>query len=482
MKKSKKKLFAGSAIINSFTRKKYKGELLKESVKVIGVSASDTSEDLTEHKTENTTKLESMDMEEEYLIKKTSFQLGNKKESSSDSTDMTPKDPKKMVIKCTLGKPLSVIDFNKEEDDNNDILDKFVLLLPYLLATFTSEKTLIAVIILTSGHGVIVNTNFKCPVNNHTNWAIVLKKIPVGTSVKAVRVAVSEFEKIKAIRMQLSIFIRKNVVCMARTDIDKQTWNAKDNYKVLLYTLPIRTTAHNLWDFIGSVSGKTCVIDCNPVNYTHVYCAIVCFNSELKLVKALAVTPIIKGVGLTFHWLCVWSLVKVELILRGRKAPLSAQNWFKLASMVGTLSASSLRGVYFSPGSIKDGKSLPSGADDLEKQLVNIKSSLTSLMEQISKLAKRLDSLMLAVFQSSPGCQLLVTPSSQNSEGDIVIGVGSNETTGNETAMIIDSSVFSHVIKLENMLEDLSVSVLSLSACFDDLVLVGGAIPQPSSQ
>ncbi|KAG9290651.1 hypothetical protein G9A89_011614 [Geosiphon pyriformis] len=95
-------------------------------------------------------------------------------------------------------------------------------------------------------------------------------------------------------------------------------------------------------------------------------------------------------------------------------------------------------------------------------------------MKQIGKLAKRLNLLMLAVFQPSPGCQLLITPFSQNLKNDIVMKVGSSETTGGETAIVLDSSVFLYVIKLENMLEGLSASVLSLSACFDSLVLAGG--------
>ncbi|KAG9298399.1 hypothetical protein G9A89_000398 [Geosiphon pyriformis] len=117
--------------------------------------------------------------------------------------------------------------------------------------------------------GIVVNTNLKHPGNNYINWAIVLKKILVKTSVEAVHAAVSEFGIIKMIKMQLS-------------------------------------------DLVGTMT----------------------------------VTPVIKGVGL--HWshlsqaLCVvckgfghtslsCQLVKDAVALGSRKAPLSAQDQFRLA-------------------------------------------------------------------------------------------------------------------------------------------------------
>ncbi|KAG9303108.1 hypothetical protein G9A89_005066 [Geosiphon pyriformis] len=43
--------------------------------------------------------------------------------------------------------------------------------------------------------------------------------------------------------------------------------------------------------------------------------------------------------------------------------------------------------------------------NNIKKRFAVLKSSLTSLAEQISELAKRLNLLMLAVFQSSPECK-----------------------------------------------------------------------------
>ncbi|KAG9291589.1 hypothetical protein G9A89_022008 [Geosiphon pyriformis] len=50
-----------------------------------------------------------------------------------------------------------------------------------------------------------------------------------------------------------SILISKNVVRVVKANINKQIWDIRDKFRVLFYTLSMKTTAHDLWDFIGSV-------------------------------------------------------------------------------------------------------------------------------------------------------------------------------------------------------------------------------------
>ncbi|KAG9303021.1 hypothetical protein G9A89_006238 [Geosiphon pyriformis] len=389
---------------------------------------------------------------------------------------------------------------------------------------------------------VVVNTGFKYSGNNYMNWSIVLKKIPVRTSLKTVHTAVSEFDKIVKIRMQLvglwqkaivdlenqnqadllaskwSILIGKDVVCVIRADMDKQTWDARDEFRALFYTLPMRTTAHNLWGFIGLVSGKTCVIDHNSVSYLCGHCTTVCFGSRSDLVDVMKMTPIIKSVGLCWSCLslalclvckcpgytsltCV--LVKDNSTLKKKKAPLSTHDWARLANIYAKKSAPISYPLSFSGktwalvvgafsgvsshqvssfGSIEHGKLLFLVVNDLERQLIGIENSLISLMRQIVKLAKRLDLLVLAVSQSSFGCQLPVTPLSQNQGEDIVMGVDLGKATSGKTVVFKNSSASLHVIKLENMLKSLFRSVLSLFAHFDSLALAGGAFSLSISQ
>ncbi|KAG9289360.1 hypothetical protein G9A89_007921 [Geosiphon pyriformis] len=69
----------------------------------------------------------------------------------------------------------------------------------------------------------------------------------------------------------------------------------------------------------------------------------------------------------------------------------------------------------------------------LNNRFATLECSLTSLTKCVDKLAKRLNTPKPMVFQLSPGCQPLVTPSSQNQEADIVIsedsGVATSETS-----------------------------------------------------
>ncbi|KAG9303976.1 hypothetical protein G9A89_005886 [Geosiphon pyriformis] len=578
------------------SRKKRKGGVLAESVNNSEVADKALGNCSWGSEVGDTTESESIDMEKECLIKETSVDYGeNGAFTEGDPNQM----PKSLHIKTkkVLGKPLGVIDYGTV-DVNNDVLDGSFLLPPPLSikpsvqvpvrksfaldinfvavagkssqeklnfvrkifsgvngfggapapskfggiiqASFTSEKAMIVAAQLANDCGVVVNTNLKCPINNRTNQAIVLKKIPVGTSIEAVCTAISEFELIKSIKMQLvglwqktiikledqiqadllmakwSVLIGKDAVHVAWADVDKQTWDAKDEFKTLLYILPMGTTTHDLWDFIGSVGGKTCVIECSSVSYVWARCATVCFDSEDSLIQTMANTPVIKGVGLCWsrltaalcsicsHTSLACHTAGASSSPKSKRAPLSAQYQLHLAKIYEKKSApishplafggktwasmvsKPLPLVSFSgsaqSGSVSYGKPLPTVSGELEDCLKNIESSLVSLAKQISELAKRLDLFVLAVSQPSPGCQLPVTPLSQNQEEDIVMGVNSDDATSDKTAAITGSTASSEVVKLENMLEGLSALVISLLVRLDGLALAGGALLLPLSQ
>ncbi|KAG9307278.1 hypothetical protein G9A89_017106 [Geosiphon pyriformis] len=526
------------------SRKKRKGDVLEESVDDKEIAAKALGAHLWGSETDDTMKSESINMEEECLVEETSIDYGESGMFMGGDPDQTPKS---LCVKTkkVLRKPLGVIDYDTV-NVKDDVLDNFFLLPPPLpikpsvlmsvcksfalnidlvtvagkffqeklsffrkifsgvsgfggastpskfggiiCATFTSEETMMAAARLANDRGVIVNTNLKCPSNNRTNWAIVLKDIPVGTSVEAVCTAVSEFGVIKMIKMQLVDAIR-----VARADIDKHSWDVRDR--------------------------KSCFIGRDSVSYSRVCCTTVCFDSKSNLFGVMVATPVIKGVGLC--WSCLFQTlcavcegfghtsfscrsVKSAVVPSGRKAPLLAQNQFRLAKIYAKKSALISRPLAFnsktwasvvsappvctfcgaglSLGSNKIGKPFPPVVSNLEFCLVRIKSSLVSLIGQIGELAKKLKSLMLAVSQPSPGHQLLVTSLSQNQGKDIVIRVGSGEATSNKIDPIVDSLASPHVVRLKNMLDGLSRSVMSLSAHFDSLTSAGSAVSLTSSQ
>ncbi|KAG9302417.1 hypothetical protein G9A89_011467 [Geosiphon pyriformis] len=530
------------------SRKKRKGGVLAESVDNSEVANKAFGNRSWGSEVGDTTESESIDMEEECLVKETNVDYGENGAFTGGDPDQMPKSLH-VKTKKVLGKPLGVIDYGTVDADG-DVLDESLLLLPsfsvkpfiqvpvcksftldidlvvvvgvngfggvstpskfggIIWATFTSEEAMMTAANLANDHGVVVNTNLKRPVNNHTNRAIVLKEIPVGTSLEAVRTAVAEFGIIKSIKMQLvglwqkviieledqdqadflaskwSILIGKNTIRVARTDIDKQLWDARDNFRALLYTLPMGTTAH---DF-----------------YSRTRCATVCFSLEVELVNAMATTPVIKSFGLRWSRLSLASCavcekfghtslgcrtVKGAGIAGGRKAPLSVQDQSRLAKIYakrsapiscplafGALPLLSLSGGKASSGSVVDGKPTPPVAKDLEKRLVSIENGLVTLAKQIDGLAKRLDLLVPVVSQPGHRCWLPVVATPQNSGSNVTLNMNLSMADGHESATIVDSSTSPHVVKLENMLEGLSKSVLILSARFDSLALAGGKV------
>ncbi|KAG9296529.1 hypothetical protein G9A89_015121 [Geosiphon pyriformis] len=418
---------------------------LDESVGVGVVSTKLSNIHSWRSETGNTTKSESIDIKEECLVEETSFDYGENSALANIDPNQMPK---------TLNKPLGIINYAAGSGDD-DVLNESALFPPPLPikpsvqisvhksfaldidlisiagkssqeklglirkvfsdvngfggastsskfggiihATFTSEKAMMATANLANDHGIVVNTDLKHPVNNHTNQAIVLKEILVGTSVetKAI-IKLEDQDQADLLASKWFILIEKDAMQMARADIDKQLWNVKDN-------------------FIGSIGGKTCFIDCNPASYSHACCATVCFSSEMELVNAITATPVIKG------------------------------TW---ASVVGAPFTLSLSNHGLCADSIGNSKLFPSIMIELEKCLVNIKSSLISFAGQISELAIRLNSFVPAVSQLSPGCQLPVTFPSQNQGENIVMRMGLGGTTGDETATVavVDPSASLHVI------------------------------------
>ncbi|KAG9302649.1 hypothetical protein G9A89_007353 [Geosiphon pyriformis] len=331
---------------------------------------------------------------------------------------------------------------------------------------FTSELSLIKATKLAADAKILVNTNLKKS-SEHSDRAVVLKKIPVRTSTKAVHIALSSFGVVISIKMQLvglwqkavvefskskqtnlvavcwSILIGKDAVRVARADQDKESWNSRDQHRTLLYILPMEMTAHNIWDYIGSVGGKTCAINCHSVTYVQARCAVVCFDLADSLNAVMGTTPVLRGVNMHWSLLGFFKCAKCgklghtslgcavsENISSGKHPhrPFSDLDKSRLAIIYAKHSALithpvafggvfwmkiaggnvfpplSVRKVLVNPGFSSEMKPTIHDTSNVEKKFAVLESSLTSLMEQIDELAKRLNSFMPAVSQPSPRC------------------------------------------------------------------------------
>ncbi|KAG9294214.1 hypothetical protein G9A89_021573 [Geosiphon pyriformis] len=493
--------------------------------------------------TGDTTESKSINMEKECLVEKTSFDYGKGSALAGGDHNQTPMGSK-VKTKKALGKPLGNIDFSPSSDNDDVLLDVSLVLPPpaknlvnvsilgwtwwlgnllmksfwwseicfqrsmvlgeaSTFSKFAEIVNLMKATKLAIDTKILVNTNLKKS-SGHSDQAVVLKKIPVETSTEAVCAALSSFGVIVLIKMQLVGLWQKaviefseseqadlvaNAVHVARVDQNKESWDSRDQHRALLYTLLIGMTAHNIWDYIGSVDEKTCAIDCYSVMYAWARCAVVCFDSADSLDAVMGTTLVLRGVNMYWSLLDFFKCAKcgklghislgyavgrnissgkhpcrsfsdlyksrLATIYVKHSAPIACPvtfggvSWMKIAGG-NVFPPLSVQKVLFNSGFSSEMKPIIHDTSNVEKKFAVLKSSLTSLAGQINELAKRLDSFMLAVFQFSPGCQLPVTSH--------------------------------HRIRLENMLEELSASVLSLTVRFDGSILAGGASPKSLSQ
>ncbi|KAG9304926.1 hypothetical protein G9A89_003094 [Geosiphon pyriformis] len=300
---------------NVASRKKRKGGVLKDVGSSWGSEAGDTESD-------------SVDMEKEFLVEKTSVDYGKRNFLGRKNSNQTPKRLR-VVTKQALNKPLSKINFLGNNNNDNVLSDGLLELPPPLKnlvnvsvwklfaldiglekvtgrfsqeklsvvrklflgingfggastsskfagiirATFTSESSLMQASKKAGDVKILVNTNFKKS-TGQSDQAVMVKEIPVGTSAEVVCAMLSGFSSVVSIKIQLVELWQKAVIKFAQLDqtdldavrvvkanLDKESWDARDQYRTLLYTLPMSTNTHNIWDFIGSVSEKTCVIN-----------------------------------------------------------------------------------------------------------------------------------------------------------------------------------------------------------------------------
>ncbi|KAG9296077.1 hypothetical protein G9A89_011929 [Geosiphon pyriformis] len=187
---------------------------------------------------------------------------------------------------------------------------------------FTSEISMKKATLLAREKRITVNTNLKkqeiC-----SDWAIIIKKIPIDTPKGIIIAALSEFGQVVSIRLQLiglwqktvvefakssqadllaakwSFLIRKNSVCVAKAVGDGKTWALRDRFRALLFTLPVGTTVHDLGNLLKGAGGKTCVINQLLKSGNKTCCAVVGFKSDKMLESAFCTVLILGGVKLS---------------------------------------------------------------------------------------------------------------------------------------------------------------------------------------
>ncbi|KAG9298002.1 hypothetical protein G9A89_018830 [Geosiphon pyriformis] len=503
------------------SRKKRKDGVLKNGAISKLVLSEKTVGGFWKSEAGNTTESNSVDMEEKCLIKKTSVNYGERSLFMEDNSNQTPKGLR-LITKKALDKPLERINF-LDNVDNDNILSNTSVVLPLFLknlvnvsvwkffvmnieldkmvgkssqeklvmvkklflkvngfkraftpskfskiicASFIFKSSLAQTTEKTRAANILVNTNLK-RLSSCSDWAVIVKEIPVETLAKAVHAALSKFGMIKSIKMQLV---------------------GLDHHRTLLYILPIGTNAYDIWDFIRSVNEKTCIINHHLVIYAWVKCAVVCFNSAELLNTTMETTPVLRGTNL--HWSNLISArcakcEKSDHILLSYTGDKKVSSGSLLHKMLSDTDKNRLAAIYakqsasvaypivsLNIGSSSGIKPSLLVAIEINDRFATLECSFTSLAEHVNMLAKRLEASEPMVFQLSSKCQPLVNSLSQNQEVNIVMSESSSVVTGGKTvaeAVIFNSSV---IEKMEDTLNNLAIMVISLLAKMDNAGLV----------
>ncbi|KAG9295972.1 hypothetical protein G9A89_011824 [Geosiphon pyriformis] len=222
-------------------RKKRKKGILKNGAVYRIVLSDKAVGDFWKSKTGNITESDSIDMKKKFLIKKTSVNYREKDFLEGKNKNQIPKNLR-LITKQALSKSLDKINFLDNDNDDDILLDNpvvFSLPLKNLINVFkiclgkacdsqkvifknqwfwgTSIFSKFAEIIKAKDVKILVNTNLK-KFSEHLDWAVMVKKIPVRTSVKTVHAALSKFGMIKSIKIQLVKLWQKAVIEFNQSD------------------------------------------------------------------------------------------------------------------------------------------------------------------------------------------------------------------------------------------------------------------------
>ncbi|KAG9294427.1 hypothetical protein G9A89_001932 [Geosiphon pyriformis] len=200
-------------------------------------------------------------------------------------------------------------------------------------STFTSEKSMKKAASLAGENRIIVNTDLKRQ-GVRSDQAVVIKKIPMDMPKEMIITTVSEYGQIVSIKVQLIglwqkavvefaessqadllaskwlFLIGKDSVHVAKAVGDCETWAFKNQFRTLLFTLPVGMTAHDLGTLLKGAGGKTCVINHSLETGNRTRCAVVCFESDKAIESAFRTESIFGSVKLSWTRLdlvrCKW--------------------------------------------------------------------------------------------------------------------------------------------------------------------------------
>ncbi|KAG9297818.1 hypothetical protein G9A89_000123 [Geosiphon pyriformis] len=314
--------------------------------------------------------------------------------------------------------------------------DKLIAFSGIIRSSFTFKLSLIKAKELAVSEKILVNIDVKKP-NIHSDWEVIVKKIPVDLLRLVIESVFSKFGHVISIRMQLIGLWQKALV-----KFESSNSVLMDHHWTLLYTIPIGTTAHDLSDLVNFYGGKTCFIGCNPSSYMYNRCVIVCFANKAFKLAVIGSIPVYKGVNLHWAGLSLAYCAKCECfghisnmclvgensgvhhrqvvssqdqiclanIYKRKQAPVvclvsfGGKTWVQVAS---DLSSHVFSSVPSGAGSTLSAKPLVVASDSLDNSgltdcMASLKHVMEILLDQVSEILRKLSFVKLVpIFSSS---------------------------------------------------------------------------------
>ncbi|KAG9307729.1 hypothetical protein G9A89_023294 [Geosiphon pyriformis] len=309
---------------------------------------------------------------------------------------------------------------------------------------------------LAKQEGIVVNNDVRKQ-GIHLDRAVVIKEISMNTPKGMIKAVVKFAESSQAdlLATRWLFLIRKDSVRMAKAA-------SRDQFRVLLFTLPVGTTAHDFGNLLEEASGKTCVINQLLESGNRTHCAVVGFKSDEMLESAFCTCDrhgklgysvlecdaeiaftlkppksFIKQITLDENCLQLAKLYVKKSVPISYPAAFGGKSWAQVissASMSFGLFVDSELSLFSSSGLGSDG--LPPSTFLLNSALNECLSSLEQflglLSDQVSCILKCLDGTKLvslvsvsngtpAVSVSQPLASVLSVVANSNSLSDIVL-------------------------------------------------------------
>ncbi|KAG9306342.1 hypothetical protein G9A89_018225 [Geosiphon pyriformis] len=334
---------------------------------------------------------------------------------------------------------------------------------------------------------------------------IIVKKISVDLPRSAVELVFAKFGKIVSIKIQLiglwqkalvefelpeSILMGKNSVWVVLAVENKQSWVFRNQHRVLLYTLPVGTTAYDLSGLLDSYDKKTCFIGCNSSFYVHNRCAVVCFADEESKLAAIGSNPVFKSIsGVCGKWVVTdWNQVCLTGIYKKKQAPIAHlvsfgdRTWAQIAGGLSSYVASSVLfggGLSFVAETSLFASALP-GNCDMYDCLASLECSLELLADQVSGILEKLGSINLVSLANTSDASSLTVPVSVVSGLDLDMILDGASAISNLSPFVISNTapvislssskvLTTKISGLESKIVALEVSVESVLEKLDHL-------------